>query len=453
MTNYDKALEINEFISRCKRSMQLALARSEFPLLELADKRHSRGEAVSYLKLYSAGFLTESIREVNMIEVDNSFYCENMDYDVLPPNCSHDANRIKISEENYRRADYARRINISRAVSSLMLKIMQLDSASDIKNSVDILRGALSYPGDRPQSNKFSALSCSAISFGSEIFEQRLWNVVCNLAAFCAESIRLATETSVLTELHGAISGDSADGGSILLSLRDDLLNSLHSVKDELAIGVTLKTIDGLRGSPLSPLWLRMASAFVLTIGSLVPLMLETLTEPLVHTTTKLVLKPLVVSAASAKPKKPKGSKKSTEAPEPPGSRTIGIIIQELAKEVNILLDDVLLSLQSAKQSLDENSFNHFIEHWLPACGGAAAVDPGIGAIIDLFNSDINVPQELAESSSVSSIQAEVNSLWRRAKASVITDAARSQYSSCNRLFETLEKKMNHFRTVFPLKK
>ena len=60
MANYDKAIEIKNFSKRCARSMQLALARSEFPLLEIADTKHTRGDAVAYLKLYSAGFLLES---------------------------------------------------------------------------------------------------------------------------------------------------------------------------------------------------------------------------------------------------------------------------------------------------------------------------------------------------------------------------------------------------------
>ena len=61
MANYDRALEIKSFGLRLARSMQLALARSEFPLVEIADNQHTRAGAVTYLKMHKAGFLLESL--------------------------------------------------------------------------------------------------------------------------------------------------------------------------------------------------------------------------------------------------------------------------------------------------------------------------------------------------------------------------------------------------------
>ena len=65
MANYDKAMEIKRFGDRCTRSMQLALAQSEFPLLELVENQHCRADALAYIKLYKAGFLLESIPDIS----------------------------------------------------------------------------------------------------------------------------------------------------------------------------------------------------------------------------------------------------------------------------------------------------------------------------------------------------------------------------------------------------
>jgi hypothetical protein len=464
MANYDQVLEIKKFGVRLARSMQLALARSEFPLLELAESRHTRADAVAYLKLHRAGMLPESLsdgdREVAAAAED--YYYDNMDYDVLPPSCSRQCAREKGREGAVRRAAYLRRLAVFRGASDVALRLMQLDPAGAIQEAVEALRRAV-VPVPAPETEAgteaFSVLSTSAASCGPNGFEQQLWGAVCDVAAFSAECLRLATETGVVSEQGGRMDGDECTAWR---AAREAALGSMRAVREMLLGGAVAMFLPAAGGgaAPLSPAWVRMASAFCLTLGSLAPLMLETLTEPLVHSESKANIKPLVSSGA-AKSTKKKGPKKGPAAVEgeeaPDGVLRIDTVIEEVAAEMNALLDGMLQTLRTAKKSLTETNLKHFMDKWKPACKDDAMLKSSICNMDILFDENVTFSASGDAESSVAAIkdtvEANLKSLLSRSRATIITDIVTSQETTCTRLHETLEKKHSHFKIVFPMKK
>lgn len=449
MANYDKALEIKDFGVRCARSMQLGLAQSEFPLLDIADTKHNRADALAYLKLNRAGFLVESATDVMMMtsEENDKYYYENMDYDVLPPSCSHQTQLSKgVDADMKRRAGYLRRLEVSRNVSTLMMKLMQLDPASEIIASVEALRLAAISNTSSKKSPPFSPASLSAYNCGPDGFEDSLWIAVCNVGAFVAECMRLATETPVLTDLYGIINFESVDTGRVALEMHMAAIASLRAVAAVLLPTVTLPHVDSSNDSPapLSPSFIRMASAFCVTVGNLCPLMLESLTEPLVHSSSKVNLKPLVLGSGAGKAKK-KGQKKSTDAIEdiPSGCQKVEAVIKEVISELATIMSDLLQALHNAKDSINEDVLQRFIAGWRSTCENDESLQSGLCDINIIFNDTISLSRGgVAESN--------LNILLGRARAAIMTDIAVSQQASCTRLHETLLKKYSHFKIVFP---
>lgn len=383
MANYDKAIEIKNFASRCARSMQLALARSEFPLLVIADTKHTRADAVAYLKLYTAGFLLEStmdtevcsyccaafgayiiiyrlfrLKQTNKIAITlrtwTMMFCRPRARVKLTAALllnvgkmctfivSAFFNSAMIAAIKIRRTGYNRRLAISRAVSALMLHLMQLDPAARISGCVENLRRVAAALPESSNLPLYTTTSFSSFAFGPGDFEQRIWCALCDVGAFVAESMRLATESSLVSEGSGIITGETMDSGSLLLELRDRVLISLNSLQESIVSSSSLPSPDGGAGdhaeAPPTSSWIRMASSFCLTVGNFCPLMLETLSEPLVHSSTKTNLKPLVASG-SGKAKKSKGPKKAASAVNVPDG---AVLIESVIKEVAMCLSENL---------------------------------------------------------------------------------------------------------------
>ena len=237
-----------------------------------------------------------------------------------------------------RRAGYNRRLAISRALTTLMLRLMQLDPAASISGCVESLRQVTStLPESLPL---YTTTSFSSFTFGPGDFERRIWGALCDVGAFVAESMRLATETSVVSEGSGIISGGSADAGGVLLELRDRVVLSMKSLEESFmsASGLPLPAGADHTTAPPTSSWIRMVSSFCLTVGNFCPLMLETLSEPLVHSSTRTNLKPLIATGAG-KPKKSKGSKKGASTVDVPDG---AVLIESVIKEVVTSLSDIL---------------------------------------------------------------------------------------------------------------
>ena len=134
--NYMKGLELRDFLRKCECSVQLALARTEVPLLEIVEKVHTSKDAAAYFQQFMIGTFLESHTWLTDSEMDN--LSDNCDYDLLvrcDSRCSEE-----LSHKGRRFLQYKRRLSVGQAVLKTLYYAVGINDDIRAHETLQILK-------------------------------------------------------------------------------------------------------------------------------------------------------------------------------------------------------------------------------------------------------------------------------------------------------------------------
>lgn len=260
--NYAKSLELGKFAKKCKHSLQLALARAEFPLLEVLENKHSVQEVLSYFKQYVGGEVLESQTILSDKEIDDLY--ENMDYNLLVSmdGDSKAQNTDDVCKQQNRRQQYKNRIISGQFFLRLMLAFMEDGASSSFEEqlrqrwqeqfgTLDGFEG--SNASKTVGSSKVIDFKWSQkIDYGSADFERTIWMLLYRMLAFCSKCIKniksIDVDEKSLKELQ---------------QFESSALQSLSDVRLDVSDSTNRYVVHKSSNVLLQPSWIRKMSAAV----------------------------------------------------------------------------------------------------------------------------------------------------------------------------------------------
>lgn len=242
--NYAKSVELDEFARVCERSTQLAVAKAEYPLLEILERFDTPQMVVAYLQDYIAGTLPESMGA--MSEQDFAQLHDNMDYDLLIRLEDHDA----FAERHpaaVRHEQYIFRIRRSQLLIRTMLHVLQNDAAA--------ATGRLSELTELVRGEKASHVVWKqCIDSSDEMLKSLVWATLISLCEFS-----VAMTSSSPTE-------ESMNKYTSHLTMLCEVLSLVDGAKRHIF------KVDGF--SLLCPSWIKGCSYAMWTLATWIPLLL-----------------------------------------------------------------------------------------------------------------------------------------------------------------------------------
>lgn len=282
--NYMKALEIKKFGTRCSRSVQLAMAQAELPLLELVDSKHSWDMAAAYLRQLKAGDLIESVMDAS---ITPDMLVENMDYEILPPTFGQG----DTSSDGWKRAvrdGYLRRISRGRSVIDALC-LLDEKKFAEARGVVDVLRSAtleeqidssLSVGTSGAEFDDARPLP-SFVSSGSAAFDSLLWTSTADVVDFAVQAaLFLQSGGAEVLELEGRV---PIDASSALFRVQASLLDHFMRLHNDLDVSYEMPCPTAAADKAhrvLDPVWIRKASAVTRVLVPVAALALEFLSLP-----------------------------------------------------------------------------------------------------------------------------------------------------------------------------
>lgn len=262
-SNYAKALELNVFRNKCKRSTQLALSKVEMALLDLTDSTHSAQDAALYLETSFAGNLSEKFDSAALLDS----LSDNFDFNLLV--------RADLTSSEEQAADATRCIQMKSRISRsykwlyVLWTLLKTDkSATEEGNPGTDNSGDGCSPDDafETMNSKLRDLKDStACDTSANAVEETYiqWDQIINCGGSEFEHTLSITALAYF-DLHHLMKSN----GEITLARADETLSLLALVETQLCLGECTRKLR-------HPDWIRRMSAFTRTVCTFLSLLIQ----------------------------------------------------------------------------------------------------------------------------------------------------------------------------------